>query len=338
MDPSLLERLLDPSFYPVPTRKVEHLQTHISHLFLTHERAYKVKKEVNFGFLDYSTLEKRRAFAFKEVELNSRLSPHIYLGVWGLGRRGGEWEWMPPREPEVEEVAVEMVRLPQEGMLKEMVMEDRVPPNTMAKIARKVARFHEEALEDPNFTSLGTPQGFKKNTDENFHQTKEFVGITISPWDLEFIKDKTEEFYRRRGTLMEERAMQGLVKDCHGDLHSQHICLWEGRVYIYDCIEFNERFRYSDVASEVAFLTMDLEFLSVPHLAQEFLEHYLKERPDTTLREILPFYQCYRAFVRGKVESFLLKDPAIPKRKKLEALLRAHRYFFLARRYAEVMV
>ncbi len=338
MDPGLLERLLDPSFYPHPTSKVEHIQTHISHVFLTDERVYKVKKEVNFGFLDYSSLEKRRHFAFREVELNSRLSPEIYLGVQGLGKKEGRWQWTDPQDPSTQEVAVEMVRLPQEGMLREMILEDRVPPDTMEKIARKVARFHQEAPQDPTLNHLGTPQGFRENTDENFEQTREFVGVSISREDWEFIREKTETFYDKKGSLMEERTRGGMVKDCHGDLHSQHICIWKGKVFIYDCIEFNERFRYGDVASEVAFLAMDLEFFMVPHLAQEFLEAYLKERPDATLMEVLPFYQCYRAFVRGKVESFLIKDPAIPPKKRQEALLRAHRYFFLARKCAEVMV
>jgi len=338
MDPGLLEQLLDPSFYPHPTRKVEHIQNHISHIFLADERVYKVKKEVDFGFLDYSTLEKRRHFAFMEVELNSRLSPEISLGVRGLGKKGNQWQWLDPRHPRTEEVAVEMVRLPREGMLREMILENRVPPGTMEKIAQKVARFHGDAPQDPSLNHLGTPQGFKKNTDENFQQTQEFIDISISQEDWELIKDKTEEFYRKKGKLMEERAGKGLVRDCHGDLHSQHICLWKGQIFIYDCIEFNQRFRYGDVASEVAFLMMDLEFLMAPHLAREFLEAYLKARPDETLEEIMPFYQCYRAFVRGKVESFLIKDPAIPREKQMEALLRAHRYFFLAKKYAGVMV
>ena len=338
MNPGLLERLLDPSFYPVPTERVEHLQTHISHIFLTKDRAYKVKKDVNFGFLDYSTLDKRRFFAFREVELNSRLSPEIYLGVRGLGREGDNWTWTDPMAPETEEVAVEMVRLPREGILKEMILEERVPPGTMERIALKVARFHRDAPQNPHLSHLGTPGGFRENTDENFAQTVEFRDVSISREDWEFIKEKTEEFYGKKGKVMEERTRKGLVRDCHGDLHSQHICLWKDQVFIYDCIEFNERFRYGDVASEVAFLMMDLEFLMVPHLAQEFLEAYLDERPDPTLPQVLPFYQCYRAFVRGKVESFQLKDPSIPRRKKLEALLRAQRYFFLARRYAEVMV
>ncbi len=338
MDPSLMEKMLDPSFYPGSPEKVEHIQTHISHIFLTDDRVYKVKKPVNFGFLDYSTLEKRILFSFEEVKLNSRLSPQIYLGVRGLGLREGEWTWIDPPDERIEEVAVEMIRLPWEGMLKNMVMEDRVPPDTMEKIARKVAHFHRETPWDPHLSHLGTPQGFKKNTEENFEQTREFLGLSISPRDWEFINEQTEEFYKKKGNLMEERAKAGLIKDCHGDLHCQHICLWKGEVYIYDCIEFNQRFRYGDIASEVAFLIMDLEFLMRPDLARDFLEHYLRENPDPTLKEVLPFYQCYRAFVRGKVESFLLNDPAIPKEKKQEALLRAHRYFFLARKYAEEMV
>ena len=338
MDPTLLERMLDPTFYPRPTSRVEHLQTHISHIFLTQDRAYKVKKPVNFGFLDFSTLEKRIHFSFQEVTLNSRLSPGIYLGVRGLGRIDDQWKWLEPDDQHVEEVAIEMIRLPQEGFLHHLIMKDQVPHGAIDKIAEKVALFHQETPADPSKAILGMPEKFKENTDENFHQTKEFINLSISESQWKLIKEKTEEFYKTKGSIMRKRAREGNVKDCHGDLHSQHICLWKDKVYIFDCIEFNERFRYGDVASEVAFLMMDLEFLMKPQLAQAFLDRYLEVVKDETLTQVLDFYKCYRAFVRGKVESFRLKDPFIPHAEKLKALLRAHRYFFLAEDYAQKMV
>ena len=338
MDPTLLERMLDPGFYPRPTSRIEHLQTHISHIFLTQDRAYKVKKPVNFGFLDFSTLEKRIHFSFQEVALNSRLSPDIYLGVRGLGKIDGQWKWLEPDDQGVEEVAVEMIRLPQEGFLQHLIMKDQVPPDAIDKVAKRVALFHQETPSDPSKAILGMSEKFKENTDENFHQTREFINLSISQSQWKLIKEKTEEFYKAKGFIMRERAREGNVKDCHGDLHSQHICLWKGKVYIFDCIEFNERFRYGDVASEVAFLMMDLEFLMKPQLARAFLDRYLEERRDETLTQVLDFYKCYRAFVRGKVESFRLKDPSIAHAEKQEALLRAHRYFFLAEGYARKMV
>ncbi len=338
MDPTLLEKMLDPGFYPKPTLQIEHLQTHISHVFITQDRVYKVKKPVNFGFLDFSTLEKRIHFSFQEVALNSRLSPDIYLGVKGLGRIEDQWKWIDPKDQKVEEVAVEMVRLPQDGFLQYLIMKDRMPYDAIDKVAKKVARFHQEAPSDPSMAILGVPEGFKENTHENFRQTREFIGLSISQSQWSLVNEKTEEFYKAKGAIMRERAKKGMVKECHGDLHSQHICLWRGEVYIFDCIEFNERFRYGDVASEVAFLMMDLEFLMKPQLAQTFLEHYLKERKDNTITQVLDFYKCYRAFVRGKVESFCLNDPSIVHEEKHRALLKAHRYFFLAESYARNMV
>jgi len=338
MDPTLLERMLDPGFYPRPTFRIEHLQTHISHIFLTQDRAYKVKKPVNFGFLDFSTLEKRIHFSFQEVALNSRLSPDIYLGVKGLGKIDDQWKWLDPDDQGVEEVVVEMIRLPQEGFLQHLIMKDQVPSDAINKVAKKVARFHQETPTDPSMAILGMPEGFQENTQENFYQTRGLIGLSISQSQWSLVKEKTEEFYKAKGPLMKERAREGMVKDCHGDLHSQHICLWRGKVYIFDCIEFNDRFRYGDVASEVAFLMMDLEFLMKPQLAQAFLDHYLKERRDETLTQVLNFYKCYRAFVRGKVESFCLKDPSIAHRDKHRALLKAHRYFFLAEDHARNMI
>ncbi len=338
MDPTLLRRMLDPGFYPHTTTQVQHIQTHISHIFLTDHRAYKVKKPVNFGFLDFSTLESRIHFSHREVALNSRLSPEIYLGVRGMGRIHGQWRWMDPLDKGVEEVAVEMLLLPKEGFLSYLIMKGQVPPEAMRKIAMKVAHFHDQAPAEPSMATLGTPEGFRKNTEENFSQTMEFIGLSISRRQWELIREKTEAFYETKGHIMEERARRGLVRDCHGDLHTQHICLWKDKVYIFDCIEFNDRFRYGDVASEVAFLMMDLDFLMRPQLADAFLTHYLRERQDETLREVLGFYKCYRAFVRGKVESFCLRDPEISHEAKHQALLRAHRYFSLAENYTEEMV
>lgn len=338
MDNSLIEEMLKPTFYQVPTNKVEHLQTHISHLFITEARVYKVKKGVNFGFLDFSSLTKRKHYARREVELNSRLSPEIYLGVVSWGRIKGKWSWLHPDDERVEEVAVEMLPLNRGKILKRLIMEDAVPSGAMERIAKVVAGFHAKAETSSSISAFGLPENFKKNTEENFHQTKEFIGISISPWEYRLVKEQTERFYRKKGDIMKARAENGRVKDCHGDLHTEHICIANEKIYIYDCIEFNDRFRYGDMASEVAFLIMDLEFLMRKDLGQIFLGHYLRENPDPDMKEVLPFYKCYRAYVRGKVESFRLKDPFIPFEEKLSALLRAHRYFHLAREYAETML
>jgi len=197
-----------------------------------------------------------------------------------------------------------------------------------------VAEFHTKAESNSEIASFGTPELFKVNTDENFSQTEGFIGISISNEAFGLIQEKTNRFYQNKGKLMEKRAREHRVVDCHGDLHSQHICLLEDQVVIFDCIEFNQRFRYGDVASEVAFLAMDLEFLMQKELADSFVEHYIGFSGDKELRELLPFYLCYRAYVRGKVESFRINDHDTPFAERMNALLRAQRYFFLAEGYA----
>ena len=336
--PSIVEAMQERGFYPHRPQEVKMMQTHISWVFLAGELVYKVKKPVNYGFLDFSTLEKRRFYCQREVELNSRLSREIYLGVVPLVLEDGEWRLGSPNEMEsASEYAVLMKRIPDEGLLQNLIMRGKVPPSAMEKVARVVAEFHSKADTSPEIAAFGTPEGFKVNTDENFAQTEEYVGISISPEAFKLIRERTEAFYDSKGWLMEKRAKEGRVVDCHGDLHCQHVCFWDDKVIIFDCIEFNERFRYGDVACEVAFLAMDLDFLMQTELAKGFVEHYINFSGDTELKELLPFYLCYRAYVRGKVESFRIKDEATPFTERMNALLRAQRYFFLAERYAREM-
>ncbi len=337
--PSLVEAMQKEEFYPHHPAEVRMVQTHISWVFLADELVYKVKKPVNYGFLDFSTLEKRLFYCREEVRLNSRLSKEIYLGVVPLILEQDRWRLGKEEEiEEAKEYAVLMKRIPDDRLLNNLISENDVPSNAMETIARTVAEFHSKAERSQEIAAFGMPEAFKVNTDENFAQTEEFVGTSISKEAFELIKEKTNAFYEKKGYLMEKRAKEGKVVDCHGDLHSQHICLWEHKVIIFDCIEFNQRFRYGDVASEVAFLAMDLQFLMQDRLSKEFVEHYIRFSGDREIEEILPFYLCYRAYVRGKVESFRINDPHTPFSERMNALLRAQRYFFLAEEYAKRML
>ncbi len=336
--PPLVEAMLRRDFYPHCPDKVEMVQTHISWVFLAGELVYKVKKPVDYGFLDFSTPERRRFYCQREVELNARLSKDVYLGVVPILLENGGWRLGDAGEmDEASDYAVLMKRIPEEGLLQNLIAKRQVPENAMERVAKVVSNFHARAETGSEIARFGTPEGFRVNTDENFAQTEEFVGISISRPTFELIKNSTERFYKTKGHLMEKRAKNGRVVDCHGDLHSQHICLMDDEVVIFDCIEFNERFRYGDVASEVAFLAMDLDFLMQHGLATRFVDAYIGFSGDEELRELLGFYLCYRAYVRGKVESFRINDEDIPFSEKMSALLRAQRYFFLAEEYARRM-
>ena len=299
------------------------VQTHISVVFIKGDVVYKVKKPVNFGFLDFSSLEKRKYYCEREVELNRRLCPELYLGVEPL-----VWN------EEIIDYAVVMRRLPEERVLKRLVREGKVQAEDMERVALKIAQFHKEAKTGPEIAAFGRVENFRRNTDENFEQTAPFVGKTIDEETYRFVKEKTDEFYRRHGRLLNERAERGFVRDCHGDLHTEHIVLTDD-ICIFDCIEFNDRFRYIDVACDLAFLLMDLDFLGKGDLSQVVFESYLRATGDEEARVLMPLFKSYRAYVRGKVNSFMSEDKNLsPADRELRAK-EARSYFELARRYLE---
>lgn len=330
----LVESLSDPAFYPEPTTAVEVIQTHISWIFLTDTRAYKVKKPVNFGFLDYTTLERRRTMCEREVTLNARLCPDTYLGVVEIREKDGRLSLGGPGE--TVEVAVQMVRLPEQRMLRRVLERGEGDGPMFERIARIVADFHARCETSEEIQRLKGLDGVRFNCDENFAQTEKYVGSLV-PWrSYELVKNSTALFLERHARLFERRAREGRVRDGHGDLHLDSICVTEP-VRIFDCIEFNERFRYADVAEEVAFLAMDLEFHGYPYFARAFVNAYHASSRDDELLTLLDFYKCYRAYVRAKINSFQVDDPHIPGERKGAIGALAARYYELAERYARAL-
>jgi hypothetical protein len=299
--PELIQALLDPKTYPDSPPKVDLVQTQMSFVFLAGDHVYKVKKPVNLGYLDYTTLAKRHFYCQREVELNRRLCPEAYLGVVTIARQAGRVSIDGGGRPV--EYAVKMRRLPQEAMLNARLARDEATPEMLAAVAQKLARFHEKAETNADISAFGDLNAIRKNTEENFDQARKYVGTTISQEKYEHIRSFTENFLAQNAPLFRRRVSEGRIRDCHGDLHAAHVCFCHG-ICIYDCIEFNDRFRYGDVASEVAFLAMDLDHYGRADLSQHFVKAYLAASGDAELKTLLNFYKCYRAYVRGKVEGF----------------------------------
>lgn len=327
----VVQALLQPNAYPEETGKIELVQTHISFVFLTKNYVYKVKKAVNFGFLDFSTLDKRRFFCEKELELNRRLCPEIYLEVVSINKSGsikinGSGETI--------EYALKMKRLPQERIMTVLLKEDKVDKKTINAIAQIVAQFHSQAQTNSEISQFGSLKIVKTNWDENFAQTTKYINQTIPKADFDFMQNKINIFIDKNKDLFEQRISDKRVRDCHGDLHSGNIFVTD-KICIFDAIEFNDRFRYSDVASDIAFLAMDLDYQQKSDLADYFIAQYLAYSKDAQLKQMLPFYKCYRAYVRGKVISFKLEDPNIKSEEKNAAIKEAHAYFRLAAEYAK---
>jgi hypothetical protein len=323
--PRLVSRLLDPAAYPHPVDRVELIETHISWVLLAGERVYKIKKPVDLGFLDFTTLARRRRFCHEEVRLNRRLTTDVYLDVAAITgtasapRLGGEGRAI--------EFAVVMRRLPAERMLDRLVDEDAAPPELLDDIGRTVARFHAAADTGGEIDELGSIETIRGNWEENFAQT-DALGPEVLPEEVRrAVREYVTATLEREADRFAARVAAGRSRDCHGDLQAQHVCCVEP-LQIFDCIEFNHRFRFGDVAGEIAFLAMDLERLGRPDLAMRFLNAYLDESGDYEAVPLLDFYRAYRAWVRAKVLSFQGPEQAAEARARFELagrLVRPHR-------------
>lgn len=324
---------MKPEAYDEETGRIELTQTHISFVFLTRNFVYKVKKAVDLGFLDFTTLEKRRFFCEKELELNRRLCGDMYLEVVPINRSN---VFKVKGKGRTVEYAVKMKRMPQEKIMTNLLEENKVDSKLIDEIAKIIAEFHSKAETNRRISEFGSLAILETNWNENFDQTREFVGKTISMKDFKLIRERIDDFMRRNVSFFEKRMAEGRVRDCHGDIHSGNIFVAD-RIYIFDAIEFNERFRYSDVASDIAFLAMDLDFKERTDLSSFFVDRYVKYSGDQEAAELLPFYKCYRAYVRGKVTSFKLEDPSEGSEEKSAAMTEAKAYFKLASTYAKTL-
>ncbi len=329
--PPLVHDLLEPRAYPPNPPKIELLQTQMSFVFLTGEYVYKVKKPVDLGYLDYTTLEKRKHFSEQEVLLNRRLCPDVYLGVVPITRKGGRHG--VEGEGKALEYAVKMRQLPQEKMMDRLLAQGQVTPAMVERVARLLAEFHSRAATGPHISAFGSLDYVKTNNEENFSQTEPYIGRTVSREKYQALKDYAYGFLQRHADIFQQRVEGDHIRDCHGDLHAAHICFEDG-VKIFDCIEFNDRFRYGDTASEVAFLAMDLDHHGFPHLSRAFVEAYIRASGDRGLWDVLAFYKLYRAHVRAKVDGFKADAPHIPQEERGRALQAARGYFDLALAYA----
>ncbi len=323
----IIDFFLEPASYEYDVETVEHRQTHVSHLFFAGDYVYKVKKPVDMGFLDFSTLAKRRAAALAELELNRRISPDVYLDLAAVHRDElGRLSFAAPAL--VEEVAVVMKRLPEEQRLSNLIALGGVRPETMKDLGRLVAEFHARAETSSEIAKYGSLEVVKHNWDENFEQTETFIGRTLSHGTWERTRTEIERFMRAYSDLFDERVRDGWIRDCHGDLQTDDIFIdpETGEARVLDCIEFNDRFRYSDTIADTAFLSMDLRYRGRSDLAAAFLEAYYESSNDEPIPSLLRFYESYRAYVRGKVRSFVIDQTGPSSAEKAAATEEARRF------------
>jgi len=291
--------LTDPAAYPHPVEPVQVVETHISWVLLTGDFAYKVKKPVDYGFVDYSTLERRRHFCEEEVRLNRRLAPDLYLGVVPI--TGDSRHPKVDGEGEAIEYAVKMREFPQQAQLDRVLARGLLGVEEVDELADTVARFHADAPPARPGEGYGGPDEVAAVMRGNFELTAKFVPDLIGRDAYAHLKGWTDQALARHRETMAGRLKDGFVRECHGDVHLRNVALLNGKIEIFDCIEFNPAFRFTDVMAEVAFTQMDFDAREHPGLGWRFINRYLERTGDYAGLTLLPMYLAYRAYVRAKV-------------------------------------
>ncbi len=334
--PAFIEAMLRVEFYPHRPREVTLVQSHISYVLLAGNEVYKVKKPVRFSFLDFSTLEQRRHFCHEEVRLNRRLAPDAYRGVVAICFHHGGYRLADDSDAGAVEYAVHMRRLPDDRMLDRLLERDAVTGEMIDAVVARLVAFHRAADCGAEVAANGDPAAIWRVLEENYDGVRPFRDVTIASGDDVAIQSFAREFMARHDALFRRRQAEQRIRDCHGDLHSEHLCFADDGLVIYDCIEFNQRLRYCDVASEIAFLAMDLEYHDRPELAAQLVASYAAHATDPDLPRLAPFYQCYRAYVRGKVDSLKSVEAEVSEADRAAAGASAQQHFSLAYRYTWV--
>jgi aminoglycoside phosphotransferase family enzyme/predicted kinase len=335
---ALIKEMTSPDFYPHTPAQVLHRQTHISDVFLAGDVVYKIKKPVNLGFLDFTTLEKRAWFCDEEVRLNRRLTSGIYLGVETITRDKDGFQ-LNGYGRSVEH-AVKMRRLPDENTLKSMLRANRVSESFLDNLIQTLVDFYKKStLKETDMATFGSFDFIKNKCRENFQQMPDFSDTLSHKRKIKLVKSATRLFLDRHKELFDRRIDHRRICDTHGDLKTEHVYQYQGvQVQILDCIEFNQKFRYQDTASDLAFLAMDMEFLGHRPAALFLLSRYVDTANDPDLMQVIDFYKCYRAMVQVKV--YHLQTENMPENADAEKARHIHKmeqYLNLGHQYAVKM-
>nr|WP_213085780.1 MULTISPECIES: bifunctional aminoglycoside phosphotransferase/ATP-binding protein [Pseudomonas] len=304
----MIAALQNPALFAHPVKEFQVIETHISWVLLTGEYAYKIKKPMNFGFLDFTELSGRAHFCAEELRLNQRLTDDLYLEVLPITgsveapQLGGDGAPI--------EYALKMRQFPQNQMLSTLQANGELTAAHIDQMARQIAQFHlaapKVAVEHP----LGTPDSVMAPVEQNFEQIRPFLSDKADLVQLDALQAWARSSFDRLHGLFETRKAEGFIRECHGDIHLGNATLIDGKVVIFDCIEFNEPFRLTDVYADTAFLAMDLEDRGLKSLARRFISQYLEITGDYAGLELLNFYKAYRALVRAKVALFSMPADA----------------------------
>ena len=308
--------LQNPSHFPHRPAQVEIVQTHASVLAIASPFVFKIKKHVNLGFLDFRTLAARKRNCEREIHLNSRLCPDLYVATVPIFLRQGELSFMAGGE--VVEYALQMKQLPEGFFLNQLVARGQVTESSLEPVLQVLQKFYQQPV-NSSLVPYGDIPHLRKNSREVLAPLQSFPADLVPPEAVGVIREGVRDFFRSHKSLLRKRLREGRVIDGHGDLHLDHIHLHEGKVCIYDCIEFNDRFRYLDVAADIAFLVMDLDFHQRPDLAAYVARRFSSLLQDPDLPLLLDYYKGYRACVRAMVEGIRAQQAEVPEAEERKA-------------------
>lgn len=336
----LVAGLTHPEAYDVGlhVESVDVVETHISLLFFAGDRVYKLKKGVALEFLDYSTVEQRRRFCEEELRLNRRISPRMYLDVLPVTVDGGSY--FVGGEERVVDWVVEMRRLPERGMLPNLLDRGAIGAEDLRRIVVTLAGFHSRAMTGPRVNRHGLPEVVSELVRENIDQLDAVDVEGLLPAGARAFLE--ERFARELGELrglFGQRVANWYIREGHGDLHAGNVCLVDEEVFVYDCVEFDFSLRCGDYASDVAFLVMDLVHRGHPRFARELVRTYAEVSSDADLERMVDFYLPHRALIRAKVEA--LRAVQLDERADADAARRTARSYVhlaLASRFPGVLV
>ncbi|WP_053214589.1 bifunctional aminoglycoside phosphotransferase/ATP-binding protein [Pseudomonas sp. Q12-87] len=333
MSQSLIAALQNPALYPHPVEGFQVIETHISWVLLTGPYAYKLKKPMNFGFLDFTTLQAREHFCGEELRLNQRLTQDLYLEVLPI-TGSAEAPLLGGDGPAIE-YALKMRQFPQSQLLSTLQANGELTTAHVDEMAAQIAQFHLSTPKVPAENDAGTPTSVMAPVLQNFEQIRPFLSDKADLLQLEALQAWAESSFERLQPLFAQRKAEGFIRECHGDIHLGNATVIDGKVVIFDCIEFNEPFRFTDVYADTAFLAMDLEDRGLKSLARRFVSQYLELTGDYQGLQLLNFYKAYRALVRAKVALFSMPAEADPVQRA--TTLRQYRnYANLAESYSTI--
>lgn len=332
MNSELMKALTQATTYPHECAEIEVLETHISWIILTGKYAYKIKKPVDFGFLNFTSLTHRKQYCEAELTLNARSAPDLYLGLIEIcgSNQSPNLDGKGP----VLEYAIKMNQFGKGQLFKELHLAGKLTFEHIDELAEQVSNFHCDVKTAETSSEYGTPDQVYGPMEQNFEQIRDLISDKEQLNQLAQLEVWTKSTFERLAPLLLKRKEKGFVRESHGDMHMGNITLFKQRVTLFDCIEFNEDFRWIDVISDVAFLVMDFEAHDLSHYANRFLNLYLEYTGDYAGLKLLSFYKAYRAVVRAKIALLCRLSPDISDAQKEQFMQQYEQYINLAESYS----